>query len=318
NINTLLFIGVGLHPTNAKYMLGGLQDNAIALTTDGGSSWPGASQGDMGYAAVDPFSTDTVYSTWPRGGFARNDDAGKGGANDGWFEFTKGLASDDRFLFYSPFVVDPKNEGVLYIASQRVYKTTDRGESWDPVSDALSGDKGSIRSMAISSSDPQVLYAGTTEGRIWISANGGQRWQRTTPKILPTRQVNHIAVDPANPLVAVAVFGGFDAQTPYAKGHVFRTVDGGKNWQDISFNLPDAPIGTVVIDARSKYAGIYIGGSLGVWVLSGDPTTDSARQWVPYGTGMPYTLVSDLQLNTKTGIMAAATYGRSIWVMEMP
>ena len=317
-INTLLFIGVGLHPTDPKYMIGGLQDNAIALTTDGGKTWPGASQGDMGYTAVDPFNPDIVYSTWPKGGFARNEDGGKGGANNGWEEHTSGLASDDRFLFYAPFVVDPKNEGVLYIASQRVYKTTDRGDSWDPISDALSGDKGSIRSLAISASDPQVLYAGTTEGRIWTSSDGGKHWQRTTPKILPTRQVNHIAIDPTNPQVAVAVFGGFDAQTPYAKGHIFRTTDGGKNWQDISYTLPDAPIGAVVIDSRAKYAGIYIGGALGVWVLSGNPTADASKQWQPYGAGMPYTLVSDIQLNTKTGIMAAATYGRSIWTMEMP
>jgi photosystem II stability/assembly factor-like uncharacterized protein len=318
NINTLLFIGVGLHPTDRNYMIGGLQDNAIALTTDGGKTWPGASQGDMGYTAIDPFNPDIVYSTWPKGGFARNEQGGTGGASNGWEGYTKGLASDDRFLFYAPFVVDPKNEGVLYIASQRVYKTTDRGDLWKPISEALSGERGSIRSLAISASDPEVLYAGTTEGRIWISTDGGSRWQRTAPKILPTRQVNRIAVDPTNPQVAVAVFGGFDAQTPYAKGHIFRTIDGGKNWQNISYNLPDAPIGAIVIDARPKYAGIYIGGSLGVWVLSGNPATDVTKQWAPYGTGMPYTLVSDIQLNTKTGIMAAATYGRSIWTMEMP
>jgi hypothetical protein len=95
-------------------------------------------------------------------------------------------------------------------------------------------------------------------------------------------------------------------------------TDGGQTWQDLSLNLPDAPVGAVVIDARPKYAGIYIGGSLGVWVLTGDPANSSATQWLPYGSGMPYALVTDLQLNPKTGILAAATYGRSIWVTEMP
>ncbi len=317
-INTLLFIGIALHPTDKNYMIGGLQDNAIALTTDGGKTWPGASQGDMGYTAVDPFSPDIVYSTWPEGGFARNEQGGTGGANDGWEEHTDGLADDKGFLFYAPFVVDAQNEGVLYIASQRVYKTTDRGDSWESISQPLSGEKGSIRSLAISPSDSEVLYAGTTEGRIWISTDGGAHWQRTAPKILPTRQVNRIVVDPSDPQVAVAVFGGFDAQTPYAKGHVFRTTDGGKTWQNISKNLPDAPIGAIAIDARAKYAGIYIGGSLGVWVLAGNPAQDSDAQWAPYGTNMPYTLVSDIELNTKTGIMAVATYGRSVWTMEMP
>jgi len=271
----------------------------------------------MGFTAVDPFSPNIVYSTWPQGDFGRNEDSGSGGYHDGWFDYTKGINKGDRWLFYAPFVVDPNNEGVLFMASQRVYKTTDRGDSWKPVSSALS-DRGSIRSLAISPGDADVLYAGTTDGRVWFSTNGGTKWTRSTAKVLPPRIINHIVVDPSDPNVAVAVVGGFNTQTPYAKGHVFRTVDGGKTWKDISYNLPDAPIGAAVIDVRDKYAGIYIGGSLGVWVLSGNPGDDGAQQWLPYGAGMPYALISDIQLNTQTGIMAVATYGRSIWKMEMP
>ena len=317
-INTLLFIGVALHPTNPDYLIGGLQDNAIALTTNGGQDWPGASQGDAGFTAVDPFKPNIVYSEWPQGGFARNENGGAGhiGA-DAWLDHDRGLTASDRWLFYAPFAVDPNNEGVIYFASNRVYKTTDRGDHWKAVSSSLSG-RGSVRSLAIAPSDSNVIYAGTTEGRIALSTNGGAKWTVLQTKGLPPRIVNRIAVDPSNPQVAVAVFGGFNTQSPYVKGHVFRTTDGGKTWQDISLNLPDAPIGAVLIDARDKYAGIYIGGSLGVWVLSGDPAAPSARQWLPYGTGMPYSLISDMQLNTRTGIMAVATYGRSIWVMRMP
>jgi hypothetical protein len=67
------------------------------------------------------------------------------------------------------------------------------------------------------------------------------------------------------------------------------------------------------MDVRPDYAGLYVGGALGVWFLA-----DGSDEWAPYGTGMPFSLVSDLELNPDTGVMAAATFGRSVWVMEMP
>jgi photosystem II stability/assembly factor-like uncharacterized protein len=321
-INTLLFIGVGLHPTDPNYFIGGLQDNAIALTTDGGQGWSGAFQGDGGFSAVDPFKPTTVYNEWPQGWFARNDHGGVGHIGRGaWMPYTEGLDMEDHWLFNAPFVLDPNNEGVIYLASDHVYKTTDRGNHWMVLSPSLtpaSSIRTSIRTLAIAPSNSDVLYAGTTDGKIWVSTNAGAKWTRLTAQNLPPRMVNRIAVDPADPQVAVAVFGGFSSQTPTGPGHVFRTTDGGQTWQDLSLNLPDAPVGAVVIDTRPKYAGIYIGGALGVWVLAGDPAAQGVQQWLPYGSGMPYALVTDLQLNPKTGIMAAATYGRSVWVMEMP
>jgi photosystem II stability/assembly factor-like uncharacterized protein len=311
-IDTLLFIGIGLHPTNPDVMIGGLQDNGAALTTDRGKTWPGSNQGDNGYTAFDPFDPEIVYTTWLASDFARNENGGQGRYGEDWFQYSDGLDPNDNWLAYAPFVVDPKNEGVLYFASNRVYKTTDRGENWSTVSDALSR-KGSVRTLALAPSDSKVLYAGTTEGNVWVTTDSAKKWRRISGKDFPPRIVNRIAVDPKNPQVAVAVFGSFNVVTPRKRGHVFRTTDGGKTWKDISYNLPDAPVGAVVVDTRPKYAGIYIGGSLGMWVLR-----DGSQQWLPYGTGMPYSLVSDIQLNTKTGIMAVSTYGRSIWVMEMP
>jgi len=97
------------------------------------------------------------------------------------------------------------------------------------------------------------------------------------------------------------------------RGFVEVSEDGGASWDDITFNLPDAPLSSVVVDVRPDYAGVYVGGTLGVWVLQ-----DGTEEWLPYGMGMPFALVSSLQLNPETGVMAAATYGRSVWVMDMP
>lgn len=317
-MNILLFIDIGLHPTDPAYIIGGLQDNGNAFTTDGGETWQGASQGDAGYSAVDPFEPSIVYSHYPQYFFSRNENGGEGG-EDEWFGpngegYVDGLDGGDNWLFYPPFVVDPNTEGVIYFASNYVYKTEDRGDSWEVISDALNAsDYGSIKTLALSFSDPQVLYAGTTDGTVWVTTDGGGEWNEITGGDFPARGVTRIAVDPTDPEIAYAVFGGFELQTEGQPGHVFRTADGGGSWDDITLNLPDAPLSSVVVDVRDQYTGVYVGGALGVWVLE-----EGADQWLPYGTGMPFSLVSDLELNPETGIMAAATYGRSVWVIEMP
>jgi photosystem II stability/assembly factor-like uncharacterized protein len=314
-LNTLLFIGIGLHPTDPNYIVGGLQDNANAYTTDGGKTWHGASQGDGGDAAVDPFKPDIVYSFQYQNSLSRNENGGHGDGQDwfgqNWEGYSEGLSGDDSWLFYPPFVLDPNHEGVMYVGSNRIYKSEDRGDSWSAISDSLTDS--AVQSLALAPSDSDVIYVGTTDGLLWTTTDGGQNWEQVTASNFPPRNVTNLAVDPADSQTAYAVFGGFELQTPDAKGHVFRTTDGGRSWDDITLNLPDAPLSSVVVDGRSKYAGVYVGGALGVWTLQA-----GADQWLPYGTGMPFAIVSDLELNPDTGILAAATYGRSVWVMEMP
>ena len=313
-LNTLLIIGIGLHPTDPDYIIGGLQDNGNAFTTDSGKTWQGASQGDGADAAVDPFEPSIVYSHNPFFCFSRNENGGEGGWQE-WFPgddcYYEGLDSEDNWLFYAPFVVDPNTEGVLYFASNVVYKTEDRADNWEPISDYLT--EKAIQSLALAASDSDVLYAGTTDGLVWVTTDGGENWTDVTSNDFPQRNVTDIAVDPTDPQTAYAVFGGFVLQTPDQPGHVFRTTDGGDTWDDLSLNLPDAPLSAAVVDARNDYAGVYVGGALGVWVLQ-----DGSDEWRPYGTGMPFSLITDLELNPDTGIMAAATFGRSVWMMKMP
>jgi photosystem II stability/assembly factor-like uncharacterized protein len=313
-MNTMLIVDVGLHPSDADYMLVGLQDNANAFTTDGGQSWEGASQGDAGYSVVDPFKPNIVYSYYPEYTFSRNSKGGVGGW-DKWTGsrgdgYTKGLDPTDRWLFYPPLIADPHNEGVLYFASNRVYKTENRGDLWKKASNFLTR-RGSVRTLALAPSDSQVLYAGTTDGLIWVTTDGGGKWSEITGNGMPKRVVNRIAVDPTDSQVAYVVFGGFEHDT-VEKGHVFETTDGGTTWKNITGNLPDAPLNGVVIDVRADYAGVYVGGAAGVWVRRAN-----ASSWQLFGTGLPYVIVTDLELNPETGILAAATWGRSVWVMRL-
>jgi hypothetical protein len=322
-MGTLLFIDIGLHPTDPDYIVGGLQDNAKAFTTDQ-QNWEGASSGDGAYVAVDPFEPSIVYgSIYPPSIFERNEDGGAGDYS-AWSPdsftpgYTEGLDQEENWLFYPPFTVDPANEGVLYLPSNRVYASEDRGDSWFPISDYLNDtDFGSIQSITLAPSDTDVIYVGTTDGTLYVSRDGlgsdENSWENITDSSFPFRNLASIVVDPEDPDLVYAIFGGFDVQTPDTPGHVFMSTDGGGSWEDISFDLPDAPLSTGVTDARADYAGLYVGGALGVWVLEA-----GSDQWLPYGNGMPFAIVTGLELNPDTGVMAASTYGRSVWVIDMP
>src|SRR5579859_466337 len=310
-LDTLLFVGLSLHPTDPRYLLGGLQDNGNTFTTDGGQTWRGASRGDAGQVAIDPFNPLIVYSLQFGDVLSRNEQGGAGGRS-AWFGasgqgYTAGLDAGDRWLMYPPLIADPNRQGVLYLASNRVYRTANRGDSWSPISDDLT-DK-SIQAIALAPGDSDTLYAGTTDGLIWRTTDAGAHWTDVTTSNLPRRPVERLAVAPADPQTAYAAFGGFSLQTPASPGHVFQTRDGGAHWDDLTFNLLDAPLSSLVVDTRPAYAGVYVGGALGVWVLRA-----GGQQWLPFGTGMPYALVTDLKLNPNTGLMAAATFGRSVWV----
>ncbi len=314
-LDTLLFVGVDLHPNDPRYLLGGMQDNGNAYTTDGGRTWQGASRGDAGHVVIDPFNPRIVYSLQFGYGLSRNQNGGAGGHAE-WFGpdgqgYSLGLDAGDRWLMYPPLVADANQQGVLYLASNRVYRTTNRGDRWSAVSGVLS--EKSIQSLALAPSDSDTLYAGTTEGLIWRTTDGGANWTNVNSAPLPGRDVSGLAVAPNDPQTVYAAIGGFSVQTPQTPGHVFRSTDGGAHWENISFNLPDGPVSALAIDTRPAYAGVYIGGALGVWVQRSGST-----QWLPFGTGMPYALVTDLKLNARTGLMAAATFGRSVWVMPMP
>ena len=318
-LNTLLFVDVALHPTDPDYLIGGLQDNAKTFTNDR-ASWEGASSGDGAFVAVDPFEPTIVYGTiYPPTIFERNEDGGEGDYtawNPSSFSngYNEGLDPNENWLFYPPFTVDPNSDGVLYIVSNRVYRSTDRADSWEPISGYLNDtDRGSIQSIAVAPSDSDVIYVGLTEGTARATFDGGENWFDITGSNFPPRNITRIAVHPEDPETVFLVFSGFNVQTPDSPGHVFMSTDGGSSWDDLSFDLPDAPLSGVVVDIRDDYAGVYVGGALGVWVLQ-----DGTEEWLPYGMGMPFALVSSLQLNPETGVMAAATYGRSVWVMDMP
>jgi hypothetical protein len=133
---------------------------------------------------------------------------------------------------------------------------------------------------------------------------------------LPVRAVNEVIVDPLNALSVYVSYSGFNSGGS-GNGHVFHSPDGGQTWNDISGNLPDVPVNTLMIDPDSVGSGtprvMYAGTDIGVFRAT---LTGAAPQWELFGTGLPPVVVTRLTYNRTTRQLLAATYGRGIWAIS--
>ncbi|MEO6694213.1 MAG: T9SS type A sorting domain-containing protein, partial [Ignavibacteria bacterium] len=147
-------------------------------------------------------------------------------------------------------------------------------------------------------------------GRIFKSTNSGLNWSNITDStILPNRYVTDLALNPNDPNILYAAYGGFGT------GHIFFTSNGGNSWQNISANIPDVPHHSVTVDPVYNQ-NIYLGNDLGVYV-----TTNAGINWNEYMKGMPYALIFDLSVVNANRKLRAATYGNGIYerkLMEVP
>ena len=312
NLSTLQFTGIGVHPTNPDILFGGMQDNNKARTT-GAKVWTALDVGDGGYAAIDPFNPNIYYGSRFGISFQRNDKGGSAPIDD-WPMKVEGIDKNDRALFYAPFALDPSRAGVIYYGTHRLYRSTDRGESWTPISGDLTkgaDTRGRISAIAVAPSDAKTIYVGTSDGLVQVTTNRGQTWTNITRPPLPNRWVSRIAVSPTDPRVAYVVFNGFNTHTPDAPGHVFKTTDRGRTWRDISGDLPDVPALSIVLDPNAPGT-IYIGTDVGVF-----RSTDDGGHWELFGKGMPPVPVVDLYLHSQRKLLFAATHGRSVYRISL-
>ncbi len=297
---TQFYPGISLHPTNPNIAMGGTQDNGTLGYVAMGV-WEKFMGGDGGYTAIDFNNPSTLYAEfqWNAGGSfsgpRRSDD---GGAS--FIRKVNGIITTDRALFIPPIVMDPTNSETLYFGTFRVYKTTDRADLWTVISPDLTTG-GRVSAIAVAESDPDVIYVGTSRGRVQRTTDGGANWSIITGAVVPQRFVKDIAIDPANEDVAYLTVSGFGT------GHVFKTADGGTTWQDVSGNLPDLPVNAVLIESGTP-DNIYIGTDLGAFV-----STDAAATWSTFNDGLPLVAVFDLAINSTSGLLLAGTHGRGMF-----
>jgi hypothetical protein len=217
---------------------------------------------------------------------------------------------NEFFNFHPPLVADPANGQKLYFASTRVWRTADGATTWNPISPHFGPDPSfMVQALGVTTS-PDVLYAGTNNGRLELTTNataGSPTWTETQANGLPNRTFTEIETKPGSPGTAYVTASGFDPDG--GSGHIFTTTDFGAHWTDVSSNLPNAPVNAIEIDWRTSPATLYAATDVGVfWSQNG------GLNWNNTSVGLPPLMVVDVKLDTTADKLIAATHGRGMYV----
>jgi len=314
---------------------GGTQDNGTLRKSLANQRWFDQASGDGGQVIVDQTTPNTLNPNVPAyvfGTYTGTSIYRYGPSETNTFfgnePIDGGIDTHDRAEFYLPWVQNRGNVDQLFLGTYRVYRT-DNAEAanagdvtWKPISgDLTSGCSGSApngaRGCLISAlgvaDGGEGVYAGTDEGWIQVSPNAAisdsPSWSRVGAGTLPNRPVNQIAVDRSNWRIAYAAYGGFSSATPGNSGHLFATADGGQHWTNITNNLPDAPVNSVVVDPSDAKT-LYVGTDVGAFL-----STNGGAKWFALGSAMPNVAVWQLDYDATNGVLVAGTHGRGAYTM---
>ena len=295
-------------------LVGGTQDNRCLRNFSSGSlsDWNNWACGDGLENLINPTDSNLLYGCSQYGGCVRSLDGGD-------TNVPLGATVSSRRNWQTPLLFDPNDPSVMYYAGDQLNRSTDGGDTWTAISPDLTGGDpfptpidiypfGTITTVAVARSDPNKIYVGTDDGRIWHTEDLGVTWNQTADSGLPDRWVTKIVVDDFNPDRAIVSYSGFrnDDDTPY----VFVTNDGGVGWANITGTLPPAPINTLAMRPNGD---LYAGTDVGVFF-----TDTGGFIWLSVnGFSLPNVPVTDLRLHEPTNTLYAATFGRGIYSVRI-
>lgn len=306
DLNTMQLTGIALHPTDRTIAYGGAQDNGT-FKFDKNPVWLQVRGGDGGFVRVDQDTPETVYHTYFGISLERSDD---GGVN--WSGATNGIGPDPS-NFYTPYILDPSQQTRVIFGTNHVYESTNSARSFTAIGTPGVAGFNPGRGAVVDSlgTSGQTVYASTSVGRLFVTEDDGVTWnERGVPG--NSSRLGDIFVDPRAPQTVYVVVSAFSGGTGR---HVFRSVDAGQTWSDISGTgasaLPDQPYNAIKVDVQDN--NIYVGGDDGVYV-----STDSGANWARLGTALPNVQVADLVLNQTNRTLGAGTHGRGVWLIALP
>ena len=312
NIFFSIDIGRG-SATNREYTYGGTQDTGTIERRPefAGNDWHLGIDGDGGQIAVDRNNPLRAYGT-DNGSYMVTSDGG-----DSWsFPGGTGLPGGVGFLG-----IDPNNSTIVYATqAAQLYQSTDTGATFTSIKTFPQN----ISSIANVDIDSNVFWVGLNNGTVQRTANvlagASSTWTALTVAGAPAQRARGIAIDPTNTDVAVVVYPGFSNVVPAnnRQKHAFRTTDAGATWTDISGtdggditqNLPDLPLHSVVIDPGHSPHMIIVSSDAGVM-----RTVNNGATWQVLGLGLPTVYSRKLAIDTSVtpSLLRIGTYGRSVF-----
>ena len=307
---------------------GGQQESGsvgiASRSNDGGITfreWHPVGVEEYGYVAADPLDPNIIYG----GKITKYDKRTAQVQNIAPNPVRNGKV---RFIRTAPVLFSPVDHKTLFFAGNIIFKTTNGGSSWETISPDLTREtwdipasvgiynteevkkmrqRGVVYSLAPSYQDLNVLWAGTDDGLIHITKDGGKHWKNITPASITSwskiSMIDASRFDVNTAYVAVNRIR-VDDMTP----HIYKTTDGGATWKKIINGLPNEPINSVREDAVRK--GLLFAGSENAVYFS----LDAGENWQSLKLNMPATSIRDLVI--KDDDIVIGTHGRSFWILD--
>jgi len=322
---------------------GGAQDNGsqwgpsqtLVLNGIFNSDWINTTGAD-GYAcAIDPENPNIIYSSFQVGELFRYD---KRSAEEISIQpKAEPGAEPQRWNWDSPLIISPHSNTRLYYASQRLYRSDDRGESWTVISPDLSRgisrlqqpimDKtwsvddlwdlgamsffGNITAISESPLKENLIYVGTDDGLIQVTDNGGKQWRKVDgiPGIPPFFFVNDIKASLHDPNTVYAAIDNHKKGD--FKPYILKSSDQGRTWTSISGDLPDRTIIWSIAQDHVKPSLLFIGTEFGIYT-----TLDEGKHWIKLSGGVPTISFRDIEIQKRENDLVGASFGRGFFVLD--
>ncbi len=292
------FYRIAISEGGTPKIAAGSQDNGGWLRLTSGT-WKHTNGGDAMVQAIDPTNSNTIYTEYYGGNAIYRSD-------NNYFtdtEISDNLPDDPSGDWVTPFLLNPVNPKTFVVGFHDIFRSYDRGDHFHQVTQNLTGSiDNKLREVVISANDTNFMAA-TWGTRYFKSANGGQTW--SSHFIPGAEDITRLAIHGANPPKVWATKGGYSAGKK-----VYRAINGGVTWVNISANLPNVPINCIVYDSLTNY--LIVGTDIGVFYS--DATT---IHWKPYGEGIPAVYVLDLKIRQTTRKLYAGTHGRGVYSVDL-
>jgi photosystem II stability/assembly factor-like uncharacterized protein len=298
---------MALDNQNSSALYIGAQDNGTSRTLAGGvDDWEPVFSGDGFQPLVHPNISSSIWSQAQYGSIYFSSDDGST-----WLSAALGIPYSDRTNWNAPHMQDPTNPEQRYTGTYRVFRNTDE-YNWTPISPDLTGGPqgnpgqvdGSLTTIAVSPFDANVIWAGSNDGYVHVTDNGGASWTDVSG-VLPERWVTAVKADPFDRETAYVTISGFRWNEPLP--HVFMTTDLGATWLPIAGDLPSAPVNDLVADPTAS-GRLFVATDVGVFV-----TRDQGLSWTMLGADLPNVVVTSLLYDERSHEILAGTFGRSVF-----
>lgn len=323
NLPVVQFYNVALDNQTPFNVYGSIQDNG---------SWRGPSNhrpgrneqinwrrvpgGEACYMQVDPENQDLFYSASFYGAILRSN------LEDGETDRIVPKADDQtgrlRGQWLAPFQLSPHNSSVIYHGMQYVFRSLNRGESWERISPDLTHNdpekQGNVSFATITSlsESPRkfgLLYAGTDDGRVHVTKDSGLNWTEIVEDLPPFKWVSRVVASKFDTATVYLTMNG--KRDNDFQAYVYRSKNFGSTWDDIGAGIPGGPVNVVLEDHRSSEI-VYVGTDMGVYV-----STNGCKSWDVLGSELPITFVHDMKLHERDKKLVIATHGRGMFVLDV-